>query len=329
MTIESDYHSLLTNLHRKLTETFNEDELKTLCFDLGIDYENVSGDNKAAKARELVDDCKRKGRILELIEKITEQRLKNHPLTRQCKTFIILASLIIVIVFMAIFVILFIWFGTHNNLPTPPNAKLFSFENKSTDNWWAWDYDTEWIEYKRNDPVRVGKMKHIPNGNGEYLIYRLDLSGENKRDLDRNALFFPLNVESPPLVGISAQIYYEGNPGFNEPVYAGFVAQGEATGESHMRELIPDTWNILVWDFDAPFWWDETENPEINERWKAFKDLFDEDKQRYMQPGLKFDDVTVERIAIQFSTKSGGPRVDFEGTVYVDDILLIYKEPLP
>jgi len=36
-----------------LSRFFNEEELRTLCFDLGLDYDELPGDGKTAKAREL------------------------------------------------------------------------------------------------------------------------------------------------------------------------------------------------------------------------------------------------------------------------------------
>lgn len=56
----------LTNLRKQLATTMNDDELETLCFDLGVDYENLKGDSKEAKARELVLHCDRTGKLAEL-----------------------------------------------------------------------------------------------------------------------------------------------------------------------------------------------------------------------------------------------------------------------
>ncbi len=56
----------LPQLRDLITRYFNDSELRDLCFDLGIDYENLGGDNKAAKARELVGYGQRHGRLAEL-----------------------------------------------------------------------------------------------------------------------------------------------------------------------------------------------------------------------------------------------------------------------
>lgn len=54
-------------LRQVLTDYFNEDELRDLCFDLGIDYESLPGNSKAGKARELVAFAERRGRFEELV----------------------------------------------------------------------------------------------------------------------------------------------------------------------------------------------------------------------------------------------------------------------
>ena len=41
-------------LRRKLDEHFDKEELRLLCFDLGVDFDNLPGDSKAIKAMELV-----------------------------------------------------------------------------------------------------------------------------------------------------------------------------------------------------------------------------------------------------------------------------------
>lgn len=53
----------LPQLRQALTDRFNEEELKTLCFDIGVDYDDLRGDGKAAKVRELVDLEQRHGRV--------------------------------------------------------------------------------------------------------------------------------------------------------------------------------------------------------------------------------------------------------------------------
>ena len=54
-------------LRRNLTDHFSDDELRTLCSEIGVDYERLRGQGKAAKASELVRQLAARGRILELV----------------------------------------------------------------------------------------------------------------------------------------------------------------------------------------------------------------------------------------------------------------------
>lgn len=63
---EGAHRRRLTNLRKQLVAVMNDDELETLCFDLGVDYENLKGESKEAKARELVLHCDRTGKLTEL-----------------------------------------------------------------------------------------------------------------------------------------------------------------------------------------------------------------------------------------------------------------------
>ncbi len=58
---------LLIQLRQFFDTRFSEDELRTVCFDLGIDYDNLAGMGKAGKARELVAYYERNSRIPELL----------------------------------------------------------------------------------------------------------------------------------------------------------------------------------------------------------------------------------------------------------------------
>jgi len=64
------------SLRKNLVEWFNDSELRDLCFDLGVDYESLSGDNKADKARELVAYCERRQIVPDLVAKCKELRPK-------------------------------------------------------------------------------------------------------------------------------------------------------------------------------------------------------------------------------------------------------------
>ena len=63
-----------SQLRQKLVEHFSIEELRTLCFDLGIDHETLPGREKAELARELIVHQQRVGRIPELCERCRELR---------------------------------------------------------------------------------------------------------------------------------------------------------------------------------------------------------------------------------------------------------------
>ncbi len=70
----STEQTLSIKLRQILEHSFNQPELRTLCFDMGIDYESLGGDGKADQARELVAYCERHNRIAELYTALREQR---------------------------------------------------------------------------------------------------------------------------------------------------------------------------------------------------------------------------------------------------------------
>jgi DNA-binding NarL/FixJ family response regulator len=53
----------LAKLRQNLVDFFSEDELRTLCFDMGIDYETLPAAGKDSKARELVAYIERRGLV--------------------------------------------------------------------------------------------------------------------------------------------------------------------------------------------------------------------------------------------------------------------------
>jgi hypothetical protein len=61
-------------LYRILDRYFDSSELRDLCFDLGVDYEEIPGDTKAAKAREIISYLERRARLDELPGLIQEAR---------------------------------------------------------------------------------------------------------------------------------------------------------------------------------------------------------------------------------------------------------------
>jgi len=61
-----------TTLRRILNEQFDLEELKDLCFDLNIDFDDLPGGGK--KTREVVAYCKRRDRVAELVASIRQLR---------------------------------------------------------------------------------------------------------------------------------------------------------------------------------------------------------------------------------------------------------------
>lgn len=72
MAYESDID--LINLQQQLVEHFDLSEMKQLCFELHIDFEDLAGDKKTDKARELVKLGYRNGRIPEIVQCCAELR---------------------------------------------------------------------------------------------------------------------------------------------------------------------------------------------------------------------------------------------------------------
>jgi hypothetical protein len=57
-----------------LDNAYNSNELKDLCFELGIDHEDIPGDTQSAKARELVLFARRRGLEARLVELVMRDR---------------------------------------------------------------------------------------------------------------------------------------------------------------------------------------------------------------------------------------------------------------
>jgi hypothetical protein len=68
------YPPHLKDVYELLITYFNEEELKTLCFYLPVDYESLKGEGKANKARELVLYSYRQNLLSRLRDEVTNQR---------------------------------------------------------------------------------------------------------------------------------------------------------------------------------------------------------------------------------------------------------------
>jgi len=63
-----------TRLRHSITVYFDAEELRTLCFDLGVDYDDLRGAGKTNKARDLVAYLERRGRVAELVQACSRRR---------------------------------------------------------------------------------------------------------------------------------------------------------------------------------------------------------------------------------------------------------------
>ncbi len=64
----------LARLRQNLIDRFSEEELRDLCFDLGVDYESLPAQGKAGKARELIAHLDRLSCIPDLIARCSQLR---------------------------------------------------------------------------------------------------------------------------------------------------------------------------------------------------------------------------------------------------------------
>lgn len=64
----------LTQIRHNLVAAFDEDELRTLCFDMGIDFEMLPGAHKGIKVLELISYCRRRGQLFDLLTHCAQAR---------------------------------------------------------------------------------------------------------------------------------------------------------------------------------------------------------------------------------------------------------------
>lgn len=64
----------LVRLHENLAHYFSAEDLQTLCFGLNVDFDDLPGEGKRAKARELVMYMERRGRTADLISRAKKDR---------------------------------------------------------------------------------------------------------------------------------------------------------------------------------------------------------------------------------------------------------------
>lgn len=64
----------LAALRQRIGTTLNEDDLQNICFDLGVDYENLSGTTLTGKIRELLESLGKQNRVSELVVLLARDR---------------------------------------------------------------------------------------------------------------------------------------------------------------------------------------------------------------------------------------------------------------
>lgn len=64
----------LSALLHQLESVFNDEELKTVCFELGIEYDDLPAASRSGKMRELITYCQRYGRLNDLVESLRQHR---------------------------------------------------------------------------------------------------------------------------------------------------------------------------------------------------------------------------------------------------------------
>ena len=66
----------MQDLHRFIVDHYDLNELKTLCFNLGVNFDALPGDGTVAKARELVVYLGRRGKLERLVDALHQGRLE-------------------------------------------------------------------------------------------------------------------------------------------------------------------------------------------------------------------------------------------------------------
>lgn len=69
MAQERTSPEILAQLRQALNKYFSDEELHDLCFDMRVEYDDLPGEGRSSKARELLAHLDRQGRIPELISK--------------------------------------------------------------------------------------------------------------------------------------------------------------------------------------------------------------------------------------------------------------------
>lgn len=74
MTSEDPNRQKLTQLRKLLIQHFSLDELRVLCFDLGLEYEELPGDTRTTKMHGLIEYLQRRGELSRLLNEVIDHR---------------------------------------------------------------------------------------------------------------------------------------------------------------------------------------------------------------------------------------------------------------
>ncbi len=67
-------HPLSTRLHRFIITHYDRKEFRTLCFDLDVEYDDLGGEGRSDKARELVRHVERRRQLPQLSNLLRQTR---------------------------------------------------------------------------------------------------------------------------------------------------------------------------------------------------------------------------------------------------------------
>jgi hypothetical protein len=67
----ADAQAERVRLREQLDSLFSQDDIRVLCFDLGIDFDNLAGGTKQVKVQSLIVYCEQRGRVDDLIQRAT------------------------------------------------------------------------------------------------------------------------------------------------------------------------------------------------------------------------------------------------------------------
>lgn len=218
-----------------------------------------------------------------------------------------------------------------------PKIKAFNFDKGPNDEWFPLD-DPPYV-------IKSGELvlaTQIPDGpSGTFLKYTLNLESRKypgyTMPIRRNAVFYA-PVKHKNFDGIIANIYWDDREDPGKPVMAEFFVTINVDGHeqrfiSHPCRLAPRQWNTVVWDLYGPIYWSE-EYQKKTAQWRALKDNFGEElfggPIYWLSVGKRHNYEEVQKIGVSFLVSadhvSEGETVKAEGTVYLDNIQLIYAQ---